>query len=141
MPWGSLKEKLKERPIFGSPNLEKSKRNKELMSVMVPSVEREFPPSLFWSTTMAVDKLEIESTSGRPYFGRKVRTKLLKVSFNSLPASCAIVSKTIDDFPEPETPVKTVSFLLGIFRLTFFRLFSLAPRISMNSVSISVPPS
>ena len=44
-----------------------------------------------------------------------------------------MVSKTIDDFPEPETPVKMVSFRFGMRTETFWRLFSRAPRISMNS--------
>jgi hypothetical protein len=36
------------------------------MSVMVPTVERELPPSRFWSTMIAADRLAIESTSGWP---------------------------------------------------------------------------
>src|SRR4051794_1007684 len=44
-----------------------------------------------------------------------------------------MVSKTIDDFPEPDTPVKIVIFRFGMRSETSFRLFSRAPRISMNS--------
>ena len=36
------------------------------------------------------------------------------------------------DFPLPETPVTQVKVPTGIFRLTFFRLFPLAPLISIN---------
>jgi hypothetical protein len=41
------------------------------------------------------------------------------------------VSKASEDFPEPETPVITTSLSLGIFRLAFFRLCTLAPLISI----------
>src|SRR5882672_7802791 len=44
-----------------------------------------------------------------------------------------MVSNTIDDFPEPESPVKIVICRLGTRREMSFRLFSRAPRISMNS--------
>ena len=47
-----------------------------------------------------------------------------------------MVSKTREDLPEPDTPVKIVIFLLGILRDTFFRLFSRAPLISMYSCAI-----
>jgi hypothetical protein len=43
----------------------------------------------------------------------------------------ANVSNTIDDFPEPDTPVKIVSLRLGIWSVTSLRLFSRAPRTSM----------
>ena len=41
--------------------------------------------------------------------------------------SAAMVAKTSEDLPEPETPVKTVSRRLGISTLTSLRLFSRAP--------------
>src|ERR1044072_9499116 len=47
-----------------------------------------------------------------------------------------MVSNTMDDFPEPDTPVKMVIFRFGICRETFLRLFSRAPLISMNSCCI-----
>src|SRR5205085_10162096 len=55
---------------------------------------------------------------------------------DALPIS--MVSNTIDDFPEPETPVKIVIFLLGIVSDMSFRLFSRAPRISMNSCGMGI---
>ena len=45
--------------------------------------------------------------------------------------SAYMVSKARDDLPEPETPAITINLLRGIFRLTFFRLFTRAPLISM----------
>jgi len=44
-----------------------------------------------------------------------------------------MVPKTSDDFPDPDTPVKTVSLRLGMSREMSSRLFSLAPRTSMTS--------
>jgi hypothetical protein len=41
--------------------------------------------------------------------------------------SAAIVPNTSDDFPDPETPVNTVSRRFGISMLMSFRLFSRAP--------------
>src|SRR5271157_2131348 len=58
---------------------------------------------------------------------------MLKFSFIWRCASVAIVSNTIDDLPEPETPVKMVILRLGMRSETFLRLFSRAPRISMYS--------
>src|ERR1700682_5410703 len=40
-----------------------------------------------------------------------------------------MVSKASDDFPEPDSPVKTTSRSRGITRSTFLRLCSRAPRI------------
>ncbi|MNC38873.1 hypothetical protein D3C75_875040 [compost metagenome] len=78
-------------------------------------------------------RFSIESVSGCGYFGRKVRTNMLKFSFNNRVDSAAIVSKTIDDLPEPDTPVKIVIFRFGIRRDTFLRLFSRAPEITIYS--------
>ena len=58
---------------------------------------------------------------------------MLKFSFSRRCASVAIVSNTIDDLPEPDTPVKMVILRLGMRSETFFKLFSRAPRISMYS--------
>jgi hypothetical protein len=63
----------------------------------------------------------------------------LKFSLSWRWASEAIVSKTMDDLPEPETPVKMVIFRLGMRSEMFFRLFSRAPRISMYSWGIGSP--
>jgi hypothetical protein len=44
-----------------------------------------------------------------------------------------MVPKTSEDFPDPETPVKTVSRRLGMSTETAARLFSRAPRTSIMS--------
>ena len=59
----------------------------------------------------------------------------LKFSYSWRWASVAMVSNTIDDLPEPDTPVKIVILRLGMRSETSLRLFSRAPRISMNSVT------
>src|SRR5690606_4477252 len=73
------------------------------------------------------------STSGRGMFGIKPWMKALYVSLMSRCDSAAIVPKTRLDFPEPETPVKTVRRRFGISMSMFLRLFSRAPRTRMTS--------
>ena len=46
-----------------------------------------------------------------------------------------MVSNTTDDLPDPDTPVKIVISRFGMRSDTSLRLFSRAPRISMNSVT------
>src|SRR5512145_640507 len=82
---------------------------------------------------MDILKFSMASASGWEYFGKKLRTNMLKFSLSRRCASVAMVSKTMDDFPEPDTPVKMVILRLGILSETFFRLFSRAPRSSMCS--------
>ena len=101
------------------------------MSVYVPTVERLLLAGFFWSMTMVTGIFSMRSTLGRPYLGRYCCTKLGNVSFSSLRLSAAIVSRQSDDLPEPEMPVNTVIFPLGIFNDTDLRLFSLAPKIVM----------
>src|SRR6478609_3814672 len=66
------------------------------------------------------------STSGRACVGMKPCTKALYVSLIIRCDSAAIVPKTSELLPEPETPVNTVSRRFGISMLTFLRLFSRA---------------
>ncbi len=47
-----------------------------------------------------------------------------------------MVSKARDDFPEPDSPVKTIMAFLGRSSDTFFRLCSLAPRTIKRSALI-----
>jgi hypothetical protein len=49
------------------------------------------------------------------------------------------VSKARDDLPEPLKPVKTTNWFLGIDRLMFLRLFSLAPFMTIMSCGIIGP--
>src|SRR5258708_33587206 len=55
-----------------------------------------------------------------------------------------MVSKTIEDLPEPDTPVKMVILRFGMRSEMSLRLFSRAPRIAMNSstlhLSKALPP-
>jgi hypothetical protein len=67
------------------------------------------------------------STSGRASDGMKPCTKALYVSLIIRCDSAAIVPKTSDDLPEPDTPVNTVSRRFGISTLTSLRLFCRAP--------------
>ncbi|GFN08631.1 hypothetical protein Smic_71870 [Streptomyces microflavus] len=127
MPAGSLKEYAVAPPALGVPYRENSTRSTDQMSVAVPTVERTLPPSGFWSMTTATDRSSMDSARGRSYFGSRFRRNEVKVSFSCRWDSTAIVSKTTDDFPEPETPVKTVIRPFGRVRETSRRLFSCAP--------------
>ena len=49
-----------------------------------------------------------------------------------------MVSKASDDFPEPESPVITVSEFLGMVTSMFFRLCTLAPITFICSSSLSI---
>ena len=73
------------------------------------------------------------STSGRAIVGMKLWTKALYVSLIIRWDSAAIVPNTSELFPEPETPVNTVSRRLGISTLTSFRLLTRAPWTRMRS--------
>src|SRR5512138_163371 len=64
---------------------------------------------------------------------------MLKVSYSCLCASVAMVSNTMDDLPEPDTPVKMVILRLGMRNETSFKLFSRAPWISIYSCGILAP--
>ena len=46
------------------------------------------------------------------------------------------LSRQREDFPEPDTPVKTVICFLGIFKETCFKLFSVALIIFIKSCSL-----
>ena len=76
---------------------------------------------------IAVVSPSSRSTSGRASVGMKPWTKALYVSLISRCDSAAIVPKTSELLPEPETPVNTVSRRFGISTLTSLRLFTRAP--------------
>src|SRR3569623_2147548 len=59
------------------------------------------------------------------------------VSLISRWLSAAMASNTSDDLPDPDTPVNTVIFRFGISSETFLRLFSRAPRISIEPYALS----
>jgi hypothetical protein len=56
-----------------------------------------------------------------------------KVALSWRWASTATVSKTMDDFPEPETPTNTVIRSFGMLSETSLRLLSRAPTTRMLS--------
>ncbi len=132
MPSGALKLKAVDAPMCGTPRREKTIRSMVEASVAVPTVEREFAPIRSWSTTMAALRLCSPSTSGRPRLGMKDWTKAVYVSLIIRCDSAAMVPKTREDLPEPDTPVKTVSRRLGMSREMSVRLFSRAPRTWMT---------
>src|SRR5437868_2148640 len=148
MPSGPLKLKALEVPTCGVPRRLKMMRSIVYASVAVPTVERELAPIRSWSTTMAALRLRSSSTSGRASLGISDCSNAVYVSLISRCDSAAMVPKTREDLPEPETPVKTVSLRLGRSSETLSRLFSLAPRTSITScrsaavrVSIALPDS
>ncbi len=98
------------------------------MSVAVPTVERALAPIRSWSTMIAAVRFSSESTSGRAWLPMKPCTNAVYVSLMRRRDSAAIVSNTSELFPDPDTPVKTVSLRFGMSRLMSRRLFSRAPR-------------
>ena len=73
----------------------------------------------------------ILSTSGFCSFPRNCLAYEDRLSIYLLCPSANKVSKAKEDFPEPETPVMTMSFLLGMDTSIFLRLCILAPDIVM----------
>jgi len=108
--------------------------------VAVPTVERELAPIGSWSAMIAALRFSSESTSGRAGVPMKPWRKAVYVSLMRRRDSAAIVSKTRDDFPDPDTPVKTVSCRFGMSRLISRRLFSRAPRTWMEPQSLTHGP-
>src|SRR4029079_16634647 len=106
-------------------------RSMALASVTVPTVDRGLAPIRSWSTRIAVVSPSNTSTSGRPIVGMKPCTNALYVSLINRCDSAAIVPNTSELFPDPETPVNTVSRRFGMSRLMSRRLFSRAARASM----------
>src|SRR5690349_24292641 len=129
LPWAeaTLNEYAPGEPMCGCPRRLKRMRSIASTSVAVPTVERGLDPIGSWSTLIAVVSPSRTSTSGRASVGMKPCTNVLYVSLISRCDSAAIVSKTSELLPEPETPVNAVSRRFGISTLTSLRLFSRAP--------------
>ena len=51
-----------------------------------------------------------------------------------------MVSKASEDFPDPETPVMTVSWFLGMSTSMFFKLCSRAPRTDSTVLLTTLRP-
>src|SRR5436305_4435087 len=124
---GTLKEYALGGPMCGFPSRLNRMRSIALASVAVPTVDRGSEPIRCWSTRIAVVNPSRTSTSGRASVGMKPCTKELYVSLISRWDSAAIVPKTSELLPEPETPVNTVSRRFGISMLMSLRLFTRAP--------------
>ena len=103
------------------------------MSVAVPTVERGLAPMGSCPTTIAVVRPSSTSNSGLDRVGMNPWRKDEYVSLMSRCDSAAIVSKTSDDLPDPDTPVKTVSLRLGMSTSMPARLLARAPRTRMTS--------
>src|SRR5690242_20118538 len=129
---GMLNEYAWGPPMCGSAMRLKTTRRSAFASVTVPIVERALAPIRSWSRMIAVVSPSSESTSGRASVGMKPWTKALYVSLISRCDSAAIVPKTSELLPEPETPVNTVNLRFGMSRLMSRRLFSRAPRTSIE---------
>src|SRR3954453_143492 len=123
----TLNENAWGEPMCGWPSRLNRMRSIALASVAVPTVDRGSEPIRCWSTRIAVVSPSRTSTSGRASVGMKPCTKELYVSLISRCDSAAIVPKTSELLPDPETPVNTVSRRFGIWRLTSLRLFTRAP--------------
>ena len=124
---GTLNEYALGPPIEGSATLLNSVRNRAFASVTVPTVDRALLPIRSWSTMIAVVRPSRKSTSGRAWLGMKPWMKALYVSLMSRWESAAMVPKTKELFPEPDTPVNAVRRRLGSSTLMSLRLFSRAP--------------
>ena len=123
----TLNEKACGEPMCGFPSRLKRIRSIAPVSVAVPTVERGSAPMRCWSTIIAVVRPSRTSTSGRASVGMKPCTNALYVSFIKRCDSAAIVLNTSELFPDPDTPVNTVSRRLGNSRSMSLRLFSRAP--------------
>src|SRR3990167_8894988 len=94
---------------------------------MVATVERGLLERLFWSMEMAGERPEISSTSGFCICRRNWRAYAESDSTYLRCPSAKIVSNAREDFPLPESPVKTTILLRGISTEIFFRLCVRAP--------------
>ena len=94
---------------------------------MVPTVERGFFEVDFWSIDTAGESPSMKSTSGLSTCPRNMRAYEESDSTYRRCPSAKIVSKASEDFPDPDSPVKTTIASRGMVRSTFLRLFSRAP--------------
>jgi hypothetical protein len=94
------------------------------MLVLVPTVERGLRLVRCWSTLTDGMSPEIESTGG---FDSQGDTKPSSSWYWRWPSLLRMSNPRVD-LPDPDSPVRTMSWFLGSERLTFFRLCSRAPR-------------
>jgi len=90
--------------------------------VYVAGLDLEFIPIGFWSTYTGVNVPFAAGISIEPHPTDSLRSRELTST-----SSISVL------FPEPDTPVTTVSLERGIFTSIFFRLWAWAPRTSIKS--------
>src|SRR3954470_12140631 len=105
-------------------------------SVAVATVDRAFFTVFFCSIAIAGRIPSISSTSGRSIRSRNCRTYVDIDSTNRRCPSAYSVLNASDDFPDPDGPVRTVSWRCGISTETFLRLCVRAPRMEIVRVGI-----
>ena len=98
---------------------------------MVPTVLLVLEEFTFCSIAIAGEIPLISSISGFSILPKNNLAYELRLSMYLLWPSAYRVSNASEDFPDPETPVKTVNLFLGIETLMFFKLCTLAPIISI----------
>ncbi|OQC43196.1 MAG: hypothetical protein BWX61_01301 [Bacteroidetes bacterium ADurb.Bin035] len=81
---------------------------------------------------MAGDRPVILSTSGFIILPKNCLAYALRLSTYFLCPSAYIVSKANEVLPEPDNPVTTVIFRLGMLKVIFLRLLDLAPSINIS---------
>src|SRR3989344_691890 len=94
---------------------------------MVATVDRGFDERDFWSMEIAGERPVISSTSGFCIWWRNCRAYAESDSTYLRCPSAKMVSNAKDDFPLPESPVKTIILLRGISTVMFFKLWVRAP--------------
>src|SRR3989344_9535576 len=95
---------------------------------MVATVEGGLLERLFWSMEIAGESPDISSTSGFCICRKNCRAYAERDSTYLRCPSAKIVSKASEDFPDPESPVKTIILFRGISTLISLRLCVRAPR-------------
>src|SRR5207237_4194758 len=121
-----------------SPQYVMKRRMWSASSVAVATVDRAFFTEFFCSMAIAGRIPSISSTSGRSMRSRNCRTYVDIDSTNLRWPSAYSVLKASEDFPEPDGPVRTVSWRWGISTETFLRLCVRAPRMEIVRVGIRV---
>src|SRR3989344_4932266 len=94
---------------------------------MVATVERGLLERLFWSMEIAGESPDISSTSGFCICRKNCRAYAESDSTYFRCPSAKMVSNASEDFPLPESPVKTTILWRGTSTLIFFKLCVRAP--------------
>src|SRR5271170_6714682 len=103
---------------------------------MVPTVDRGLRLADFWSMDTAGLSPSMKSTSGLSIWPRNCRAYADSDSTYRRCPSAKIVSNARLDFPDPDSPVNTISASRGKSSETSFRLCSRAPRTTRRSATV-----